>query len=222
MNEQSLMELFLSQIKGCGFDTKVSLSDPVPFEDGKGNNTRVTAVVTGSGFKPYKLWYDYHRPHFKKRMLPIELIYEDEEDDISTLATQLIDGYGINADFLLPFPLTGAIKKYLRPESPLGHYLIKIDNYECTFEQEVEFAPRKLDVRYIFNEIVTIKDNDIVFRHERQEKELENHIPVWVMMKNHVDGMDKQEFKLNKDTKPKDLVRETFVSTLYEENINGH
>lgn len=217
MNEKTLMELFLSQIKTCNFGTKVTLSLPVPYEDGNGNNTRVTATVTGDGFRPYKLWYDYYRPVFKPRSLPIELVYQDEEDEVSTLIKPLAEKYGLPISYLNDFPLTGKIKDHLLPNSPLGNKTIRIDNYECVFEQPIELAPKKLDIRYIFNEIVTIKHDDIVFRHERQSKELENHFPVWILMKNKFDKKDKQNFNLTKDTKPNEL-RETFVHHLEEQH----
>lgn len=219
MNEKMMMEMFLSQIKTCNFGTKVELSLPVPYEDGNGNNTRVTAMVTGEGFRPYKLWYDYYRPIFKPRSLPIELVYEDEDDDLKVLAKSLAEKYGLPASYLESFPLEGKIKDHLIPNSPLGNKVVRIDNYECIFEQPIELAPKKLDIGYIFNEIVTIKEDDVVFRHERQAKELENHIPLWTLMKNKFDKKDKQNFNITKDTKPSEL-HETFVHNL-EEHHNG-
>lgn len=216
MNEQRLMELFLSQIKHCSFGVEVILSAPIEYDDGKGNNTRVYATVKGDGFKPYKLWYDYHRLIFKPRVLPIELIYKDETDDVSSLVKQLADKYGTNVSIFGSFPLKGKIKDYLTQDSPLGHYHLVIDNYECKFEQAIEFAPEKLDVRYIFNEIVTIKNGDIIYRHERQEKELENHIPLWMLMKRRFEDIGKQNFVLTKDTKPSELTNEGFVHHLEE------
>lgn len=219
MNEQELMNLFLSQLKHCNFDTKVQLSDPISHDDGMGNNTRVFATVTGAGFKPYKIWYDYHRPVFKPRTLPIELIYEDEEADISTLFEQLAHKYGMRVSLLKTFPLKGKIKSYLTKDSPLGHYHIKIDNYECLFEQQVEFAPDKLDVRYIFNEIVTIKNGDVVYRHERQEKEVEHYIPLWMLMKCRLEDSSKENPKPITDVGQKAIENETYVHHLEEQHL---
>lgn len=80
----------------------------------------------------------------------------------------------------------GKFKDFLDEGSPLGHIEIEVDNLDVYFKKTFRLAPLKLDVKYLFNDIVTLDDEHrIVYLPERKQDEEKRHL--WEMMRDLIE-----------------------------------
>jgi len=181
MNRHQLHQFFLNRLDFIPADLRIDLL-PLQVLDATGEQVEAVAQVSGQGMTSHTLAYRYKRPVYEPKSIPIELVYEDEDADFSSLVPALALRYGVPLQALEPLPPFGKIKDYLKKDSPLGHFTVVIDDYHVRFTQPITLAPEKLDVKYLFDHVgIDIVDN----QSGRQ--------PLWVAIKNAIEE-EKVEF----------------------------
>lgn len=168
----------------------LTISKPLPIE----LQTTKENVYVIATFPPYyriqgEVRFEYERPHYSTEYVTLEICYDDENQTIEEIVIPYLEHYFQLKDLASYYQDKRTIKSILNKYSPVMRISIDVEGYPFTLSTNVTFIPKQVDVKYLLNDIVTVKNfetnEEIVTVKERVKDE--DKTPLWQQIKTRLD-----------------------------------
>lgn len=187
MTEQQL-KADITHITGLEIDPDLlELSTPDIIENPTGEeNVYVIATIPEGLYLNGSIRYEYKRPHYENEWVSLEVGYDDEDQTVGEVVIPFLEHHFGIEGLSEVLKDDRKIKDILNPYSPIMRTEVSAEGYKLTLKCNVVVIPRKMDMKYIFNDVVTdTKESNLILVDERTKDE--DTTPLWKQIKTKLD-----------------------------------